>query len=179
MGCHVQCVINFEDNVEDDGGTILVPGFHRFVDAWCSRDPALEGITRQPLPWLHFPDDHHLLGLAQRIPMRAGSVLIWHQTMVHGTSPNNGTNRSRMAQFLKAFPARTAMGPDRLRRRALALSRALAANGIDVERDISEVGRKLFGLHYAEEEEEEEEGAVVGANDVEVERTVFRSPPAK
>lgn len=150
MGMHVQCVLNFQDNTEDDGGTVLVPGFHRYVDEWCSREPSLEGISRQPLPWLHFPDSHPLLSLAQRVPMREGSVLMWHQTMVHGTSPNSGTNRCRLAQFLKAFPRRVSISPDRLRRRAVALTKALTARGIDLDRDITPIGRQVFGLECNE-----------------------------
>ena len=149
MGLHVQCVMNFMDNVEDDGGTVLVPGFHRHVEEWCSRDPSLEGVSRQPLPWLHFPDSSPLLRMAQRVPMRAGSVLVWHQTMVHGTSPNNCSNRCRMAQFMKAFPGRTSISPQRLQRRAEALTKALVARGIDIDKDITPIGRRVFGLDYA------------------------------
>ena len=47
-----------------------------------------------------------LLGRSMRVPMRAGSVLIWNQLLFHGTSPNMGTNRCRYAQYLKAFPRR-------------------------------------------------------------------------
>jgi ectoine hydroxylase-related dioxygenase (phytanoyl-CoA dioxygenase family) len=149
MGRHVQCVLNFLDNRAEDGGTVLVPAFHRHVQDWCARDPSEHGLTRQPLPWLHFPDSHPLLALAQRVPMRAGSVLIWDQTMVHGSSPNEGSGQCRMAQFLKAFPGRAAISPERLQKRADALLKALAKRGIDVDTDITEVGRKAFGLDYA------------------------------
>lgn len=149
MGRHVQCVLNFLDNREADGGTVLVPAFHRHVEEWCSKSPEDEGLTRQPLPWLHFPESHPLLNMAQRVPLRAGSVLIWDQTMVHGSSPNMGTNQCRMAQFLKAFPGRKAISPDRLQKRADALIKALLKRGIDIDIDISDIGRKVFGLDYA------------------------------
>jgi hypothetical protein len=38
MGRHLQCVLNFEDNEEVDGGTILVPRFHKYIEQWCSAD---------------------------------------------------------------------------------------------------------------------------------------------
>jgi hypothetical protein len=38
MGCHVQCILNFEDNEEADGGTILVPKFHKHIEQWCKDD---------------------------------------------------------------------------------------------------------------------------------------------
>ena len=42
---------------------------------------------------------------AIRVSMRAGSVLIWNQTLAHGTQPNVSRS-NRMAQFLKAFSRR-------------------------------------------------------------------------
>jgi ectoine hydroxylase-related dioxygenase (phytanoyl-CoA dioxygenase family) len=33
------------------------------------------------------------VNLALQIPMRAGSVLMWDQTMVHGTQPNAASSR--------------------------------------------------------------------------------------
>jgi hypothetical protein len=52
MGRHVQCVMNFKDNIEDDGGTIIVPKFHHHVAQWCASHLTL----KQKLPWLTFPD---------------------------------------------------------------------------------------------------------------------------
>lgn len=52
MGRHVQCVMNFKDNIEDDGGTIVVPKFHHHVVQWCASHLSL----KQKLPWLTFPD---------------------------------------------------------------------------------------------------------------------------
>lgn len=101
MGVHVQCVLNFADNLDEDGGTILVPGFHKYVTTWNAENLHL----KRPLPWLEFKleqDERPLLDKAQRVPMRQGSVLIWNQTMVHGTAPNE-SSRCRLAQFLKAF----------------------------------------------------------------------------
>ena len=47
MGRHVQCVLNFEDNVEMDGGTILVPRFHSHIDEWCRADDMeISEVTR-------------------------------------------------------------------------------------------------------------------------------------
>ena len=39
---------------------------------------------------------------ARRIPMRAGSLLVWNQEVVHGSQPNASENW-RLAQFIKAF----------------------------------------------------------------------------
>ena len=111
MGQHIQCVLNFADNHEDDGGTMIVPGFHKYYKQWIEKYKNL----KKNIPWVQFSGynnklkdecleaEKELLECAQRIPMREGSVLIWYQIMFHGTSPNIST-RCRIGQFLKAFP---------------------------------------------------------------------------
>jgi len=41
---------------------------------------------------------------ARRIPMRAGSFLVWNQLVVHGSCANR-SNNFRMAQFITGFRA--------------------------------------------------------------------------
>lgn len=153
MGPHVQCVLNFSDNLEEDGGTLVVPRFHRHVESWAAR----YSWMRKPLPWVTFQSKREveeaeapLLALAQRVPLREGSVLIWDQTVMHGTQPN-ASSSCRTAQFLKAFSRAAtfkAVGSDgwsgdgvsRLQRRARALQKLLPP---DV---VSPLGRTLFGL---------------------------------
>lgn len=115
MGPHVQCVLNFSDNLVDDGGTIVVPRFHTNLPGWCEKH---RGI-RKPVPFVTFNDknaveracEEELFEDAIRVSMRAGSVLIWNQTLAHGTQPN--TSRSnRMAQFLKAFSRKHVFSAD-------------------------------------------------------------------
>lgn len=177
MGIHVQCVLNFEDNTNDDGGTVIVPGFHKHIQQWCDTVPIQQPkgqqnkkknsnsstlstisnedcVAKQPLPWLHIPSTNSLLNHAQRVPMKAGSVLIWNQTLVHGTSPNNGTNRCRLVQYLKAFNGLQSISLDRMRLRSNSLKRLLSENGADVN-SLSEDARKVFGFYYVEEKEDE------------------------
>lgn len=138
MGRHVQCVLNFMDNVEADGGTIVVPKFHRYIAHWCEEHKTL----KKPIPWLTMPPDTPLLSLAQRIPMKRGSVLLWDQTMFHGTSPNQSAN-CRAAQYLKAFPV-SCVSAERLTRRSCALKRILEEkNFLD---DITPSGLSVFAL---------------------------------
>ena len=67
MGRHVQCVINMADNIDEDGGTIVLPKFHKCIESWC----ALSIGKKKPLPWLELPSDDPLVAYGQRIPMRA------------------------------------------------------------------------------------------------------------
>ena len=90
--------------------------------------------------------ESELLKLAKRVPMREGSVLVWNQTLAHGTEPNDSSN-CRFAQFLKAFPrsrAFGAAGETRLKRRATALRALLVEAGADGT--VSPTGERLFGL---------------------------------
>lgn len=138
MGRHVQCVLNFTDNLEEDGGTIVVPKFHKYIARWCADNESM----RKPIPWLTMPLDTPLLSLAQRIPMKEGSVLIWDQTVFHGTAPNY-SERCRTAQYLKAFPMHL-VSKDRLQKRSSALRRILEDNGL--LEYITVDGASVFGL---------------------------------
>lgn len=103
-----------------------------------------------------------------------GSVLIWDQTMFHGSAPNTSSS-CRMAQFMKAFPrsksfpvnssycengaeveasnvegedACVTAAPTRLVRRAMALKREMqAAGSMD---SVSPLGHTLFGFDVLE-----------------------------
>ena len=77
MGRTVQCVLNFTDNLSDDGGTVLIPGFHRVMQAWTEANLAFH----RPRPWFNysdFPNDtmgQRLLDLAIRVPLRQVSLV--------------------------------------------------------------------------------------------------------
>lgn len=45
---HVQCVLNFADNVEEDGGTVIVPHSHKYIRRWCAENICL----RRNVPFL-------------------------------------------------------------------------------------------------------------------------------
>lgn len=65
---HVQCVLNFADNLEEDGGTLIVPFFHRFLKEWCRKNDYI----RKNLPWVTLPKEteSELLTYAHRVTMR-------------------------------------------------------------------------------------------------------------
>ena len=162
MGPHVQCVLNFADNLEQDGGTLVVPRFHARLREWSEEHAAK---LRKPVPFVTFGNaaneaaaEAALLTQAKRVPMREGSVLVWNQTVMHGTEPNDSAN-TRHAQFIKAFSRAAVFAAEgsaecegvtcadnaaRLRRRAEALRALLAEAG--AEAVVSPAGARLFGL---------------------------------
>lgn len=157
LGRHVQCVLNFADNHEEDGGTVVIPYFHRYIQEWKEKHRKL----RKPLPWVTLPKDieQELLPYAHRVAMREGSVLIWDQRVIHGTAPNK-SYRCRMAQYLKAYPRHRTFSvstplegrdqiirgkySDRLYKRSLAIQKKLQESK-QLE-TVSDIGRYVFGL---------------------------------
>lgn len=90
-----QGILYLTDTPPEQGAFTLVPGFQRWGEDWLKRLPPGADARRQDL---------HALG-AKPIGGRAGDLIIWHQALPHGASPNRGT-RPRLVQYINMFPAR-------------------------------------------------------------------------
>jgi hypothetical protein len=86
-------ILYFTDTPPEQGAFTLVPGFQNWGEAWLKALPPGADPRRQDL---------YALG---PIPIggRAGDLVIWHQALPHGASPNRGT-RPRMVQYINMFP---------------------------------------------------------------------------
>lgn len=128
-GPNVQGVLALNDNKVDDGGTVLLAGFQNCFDQWTKTIGTMSASMRSRdkrvghLVWrgkgagsYKFSDVDPIHDLKQRITMRAGSLLIWDQRVVHGSNHNDSSN-FRLAQFVKAF-RRSSMGETRLNYRS-------------------------------------------------------------
>jgi Phytanoyl-CoA dioxygenase (PhyH) len=88
----VQGLIYLTDTAADQGAFACVPGFHREIEGWLRVTPpsarlnALRNMTPEP------------------IPGRAGDLIMWHQTLPHGSSPNR-TALPRVVQYIRMIPA--------------------------------------------------------------------------
>ena len=87
-------ILYLTDTPPQQGAFTLVPGFQRWGDDW------LKGLPPGAHPR---QQDLHALG-SRPIGGRAGDLIIWHQALPHGASPNRGT-RPRMVQYINMFPA--------------------------------------------------------------------------
>jgi ectoine hydroxylase-related dioxygenase (phytanoyl-CoA dioxygenase family) len=118
-GLQLQGVINLVDNYEEDGGFQIVPGFHKIFDDYFTS--IAEQMNPNPLKSILDPEDSTSLTAGYnfskndiinkygvRIPLRAGSVIVWNQKMPHGSLPNF-SSRMRSAQFIKMFPRTSLM----------------------------------------------------------------------
>ena len=155
-GPHVQGVVSLLDNRAQDGGTVLVPGFHSHFDRWAAAlgdwqqyVDTHDDWQRNRLVWrgrgagsFKFGENDKVHALKCRVPMREGSMLIWDQRVVHGAMPNE-SERLRMAQFIKAFK-REGASKERLTRRAKRVREELDKAGLIGE--ITPLGRRVFGM---------------------------------
>jgi ectoine hydroxylase-related dioxygenase (phytanoyl-CoA dioxygenase family) len=91
----VQGILYLADTAAEQGAFCCVPGFHRRLAEWLeslpvgadARDIALRTLTPTP------------------IAAGRGDMILWHQSLPHGSSPNRGT-RPRVAQYISMRPTR-------------------------------------------------------------------------
>jgi len=150
-GPHVQAVLNLRDNLEADGGTQVIPGFHKVFEEWANSERTLKSkkVERGPTPLggsFKLNPKLPLNNLGQRVTMREGSIAIWDQRVMHGSVANR-SNQLRMAQFMKAFPARSILTEGRRKARKQAVQQNLQAAGLDEwAKGLGEHEREMLGL---------------------------------
>jgi hypothetical protein len=88
-----QGILYLTDTPSEQGAFTLVPGFQRWGEDWLKCLPPGANPRQQDL---------HALG-ATPVGGRAGDLIIWHQALPHGASPNRGT-RPRLVQYINMFP---------------------------------------------------------------------------
>jgi ectoine hydroxylase-related dioxygenase (phytanoyl-CoA dioxygenase family) len=90
----VQGILYLTDTAADQGAFTCVPGFHRVIEDWLNAHPAGADPRAQDLrSWNAVP-----------IAGRAGDLIIWHQALPHGASPNRSI-RPRVVQYLTMRPS--------------------------------------------------------------------------
>ena len=87
-------ILYLVDVAPDQGAFTCVPGFHRRIDAWLRALPRDADPRREDLSRLE----------TISVGARAGDLVIWHQALPHGASPNRAT-RPRITQYVAMNPA--------------------------------------------------------------------------
>ncbi|HEY0891450.1 MAG TPA: phytanoyl-CoA dioxygenase family protein, partial [Cellvibrio sp.] len=87
-----QALIYLTDVAEDQGAFCCVPGFHKKIDKWLAEQP--QGVDLQQQDWTLWP--------VKPIAANAGDLIIWHQALPHGSSPNRA-DFPRMVQYLNMY----------------------------------------------------------------------------
>eukprot|EP00658_Telonema_sp_P-2_P000613 TRINITY_DN10229_c0_g1_i10.p1 TRINITY_DN10229_c0_g1~~TRINITY_DN10229_c0_g1_i10.p1 ORF type:complete len:231 (-),score=46.80 TRINITY_DN10229_c0_g1_i10:74-766(-) len=138
MGLQLQGVLNLYNNATLDGGFHCVPGFHKHFQQWVQSLP--RSVFEE---WKYvFPDFSKVHDLKQRVPMRAGSLVVWDCRLPHGAMFNKSDN-PRYAQFVRMFPA-CGLDPDRARRRADCVRSSIEQ--AECMHVVSPIGQKVFGF---------------------------------
>jgi ectoine hydroxylase-related dioxygenase (phytanoyl-CoA dioxygenase family) len=100
IGFGVQGILYLTDTAADQGAFNCIPGFQHKVEGWLKglppgADPRAQDLSEfGPAP----------------IAGRAGDLIIWHQELPHGSSPNRA-KVPRMAQYLKMMPSQWEQNP--------------------------------------------------------------------
>ena len=91
----MQGILYLTDTAADQGAFTCVPGFHRRLPGWLTELPP--GVN---------PRDRSVLDTlpAVKVAGRAGDLVIWHQALPHGSSPNR-SDVPRVVQYLKMQPS--------------------------------------------------------------------------
>jgi Phytanoyl-CoA dioxygenase (PhyH) len=89
----VQGILYLADTAANQGAFTCVPGFHRAIESW------LRGLPKGA-----DPRAQDLSACAIPIAGRAGDLMIWHQALPHGSSPNRAA-RPRFAQYIIGRPS--------------------------------------------------------------------------
>jgi hypothetical protein len=92
-----QGILYLTDTPANQGAFSCIPGFHRRIEQWLKELPTgadpRQAIVNEP-------------GFAP-IAGKAGDLIIWHQALPHGSSPNHGA-KPRVAQYITMQPTRWA-----------------------------------------------------------------------
>lgn len=89
----LQGIVYLTDTEANQGAFTCVPGFHRKLENWL-----------RELPPGAEPRSQDLYGLgAKPIEGRAGDLIIWHEALPHGSSPNRAA-RPRIVEYLTLRP---------------------------------------------------------------------------
>lgn len=156
-GPHVQGVLSLHDNKPNDGGTVLLVGFHKCFKEWRNSLGSMSdqihsiGGDLGHLVWRGNGVGSYILApsdplhkFKQRVTTRAGSLLIWNQCVLHG-SAHNDSDKFRVAQFIKAF-RRAPIGEIRLSRRMKRVDAELKRNGVHLDAKMLTAMKRAIGL---------------------------------
>jgi len=136
----VQGLVALTDCTEDDGGFLCVPGFQKEINQWAE---ANEGLyeRKKDKTYVSVPSNDSIVDRAVKIPIRAGSLLIWDSRLPHCNFPNH-SDKFRIVQYIKMFPIMN-KGEKFLASRSRLLQKLMIKSSFTP----TDLGRQLFGLN--------------------------------
>jgi ectoine hydroxylase-related dioxygenase (phytanoyl-CoA dioxygenase family) len=141
----LQGFVALSDSTEEDGGFLCVPTCHKIIEQWAEANKSI-GLDKknEGRNFVSVPDRDPLSNQGQKIPVRAGSLVIWDSRLAHCNYPNN-SDKFRYVQYIKMFPSQSSKKmPNFCKNRRLLVQELLSE--MDTPFEPSELGKKLFGL---------------------------------
>eukprot|EP01117_Protostelium_nocturnum_P017788 TRINITY_DN7301_c0_g1_i1.p1 TRINITY_DN7301_c0_g1~~TRINITY_DN7301_c0_g1_i1.p1 ORF type:complete len:368 (+),score=69.89 TRINITY_DN7301_c0_g1_i1:75-1178(+) len=136
----LQGLICLSESREEDGCFCAVPGFNQNLKEWTenSKDTIESYKNSNQASFTYVPKQDPMLNQVQKISARAGSLIIWSSELPHCNFPNN-SNRFRMNQYIKMFPAQPRGKNVKERTKDM-------KSFVPKEAEITPLGEKLLGL---------------------------------
>jgi len=137
----LQGILNLVDSRVGDGGFCCVPGFHRHLKDYCKLTRCSTFAQKNSLNYsfVNVHPDDPLNQQAQKISVRAGSLIVWSSELPHCNYPND-SSRFRVNQYIKMFEAQEGKTNTDIRRKIL--DEVFEKQNIQV----TDLGKKLFYL---------------------------------
>lgn len=89
----LQGILYLTDTEPNQGALTVVPGFHKKVNSWLAQFP------EDQIPLIDVFDERE----SKPIAAEGGDMIIWHQGLPHGSSPNRNT-KPRVVQYINMYP---------------------------------------------------------------------------
>lgn len=93
LGFNTQGLVYLTDTAENQGAFTCVPGFHKKIDDWLNSLSPDQNPQQQD--WQQWP--------AKSIAAKAGSLIVWHHALPHGSRPNKASI-PRIVQYVNMRP---------------------------------------------------------------------------
>uniref|UniRef100_A0A7S2YG24 Phytanoyl-CoA dioxygenase n=1 Tax=Entomoneis paludosa TaxID=265537 RepID=A0A7S2YG24_9STRA len=146
MGLCVQGLINLLDLPlgGPGSGTIVIPGSH-VPGQWPPLRPPINAAAAAHGASMQYRCDDDWASRATNVALRPGSLLIWNQRLIHGSTPNRQAHQLRAAVPLRFFHKTILrQQPARAARRAATIRKQL--NKCQFPDELTPLGRSVFGL---------------------------------
>jgi len=140
----MQGLVALTDCRECDGGFCIVPGFNKHFLDWAAKTKSFyaDKLTGH---FVNVPKGDKMLQQVQKIPIPKGSLLVWNNNMPHANFEND-SNRFRMVQYIKMFPAKEHQVFDELKQKRREAIKAMLPPNFT----LTETGKQVFDLQWSE-----------------------------
>ena len=105
-----QALVSILDSPEEVGGFRAVPGSHRwYLEQWADQHAMPHDYNMTSYRSVKIAPDDPAQSLSQKLPVKAGDMLVFDSRLLHGTFPNK-SSAMRLVQYVRMMPTNMAKG---------------------------------------------------------------------